>query len=193
MLQWSTTKYMLISKLTKLQLTSLPQACCRPFERSTTSGDFSRIWVHNWLSATLREDRVWANFVTFRQGSWRKKKNSSSTTYPIEIIPPLHYKLTLSISLWFARASQKLSTLPDYVFLIGRRSFAQCTKHEAPRVFLMSQALLTTLWVAIFRGSEIIKLKIKNWPFHFLRRKTFDRSYWDVHPSEKRLLCLDMC
>lgn len=74
MLQWSTTKYMLISKLTKLQLTSLPQACCRPFERSTTWGDFSRIWVHNWLSATLREDRVWANFVTFRQGSWRKKK-----------------------------------------------------------------------------------------------------------------------
>ena len=74
MLQWSTTKYMLISKLTKLQLTSLPQACCRPFERSTTWGDFSRIWVHNWLSATLREDRVWANFVTFRQGSWREKK-----------------------------------------------------------------------------------------------------------------------
>lgn len=183
---------MLISKLIKLQLTSLPLTCCRPFERSTTWGDFSRIWVHNWLSVTLREDRVWANFVTFGQGSWRKK-NSSSTIYPTEIIPPLHYKLTLSNSLWFARASQKLSTLPDYVFLIGRRSFALCTKHEAPRVFLMSQALLTTLWVAIFRGSEIIKLKIKNWPFHFFRRKTFDRSYWDVHPSEKRLLCLDMC
>lgn len=74
MLLWSNTKYMRISKLMKLQLTSLPQTCCRPFERSTTWGDFSRIWVHNWLSATLREDRVWANFVTFGQGSWRKKK-----------------------------------------------------------------------------------------------------------------------